>query len=39
MAVQTKAEKTAADNAEGGADKNIYDSVFHTIVQNLVVSL
>ena len=35
MAEQTKAENTAADSAEGGADKNIYDSVFHTIVQNL----
>ena len=35
MAEQTKAENTAADNEEAGSNQNIFDSVFHTIVQNL----
>ena len=35
MAEQTKPENTAADNEEAGSNKNIFDSVFHTIVQNL----
>ncbi|MBQ9349150.1 MAG: hypothetical protein IJT94_17730, partial [Oscillibacter sp.] len=35
MAEQTKPENTAADNEEAGSNRNIFDSVFHTIVQNL----
>ena len=35
MAEQTEAENIVDESEEGGSNQNIYDSVFHTIVQNL----